>query len=397
MQRNFVVAEVALSVALVCATGVLAEAAHRAARAERSIIASPDVVVADLDLTLRTLPAARVDQLLDAATARIAALPGVQAVSFANAQPGTGFGSNARLRLAGDSAASAAENRAITVVRTGDGLFNALGLPMTAGREFGRGDRAGSAPVAVIDELLAATRWPGENVIGRTVSFESWQYDRDTAVVAFATVVGVVPTVWTPDGSRTVPTIYVPAAQRLDSTSAYIFVRSTAASAEDLLPVVRRELRLAAAELPVRNVLTLEQDFRMRAAEPLRARLLSLLAGGVALIIACMGLYAVISFALAHRTREIGIRRALGADDRDVVYTFFHEGMGLVLAGLGIGVPLGIAAMKIETAAKFGVQRLDVSTVAGIVALLLVVCALAIWLPARKAAVVNPLDALRQD
>jgi predicted permease len=400
LQNAFVIAEVALSMALVCSAGIFLDAALRAARRDAGYLSSPRTIVAQMEFYNQHFPASRTSQAFAQMVTAAEAIPGVERAAYASTslEWGSGYANLMGAGYAARGAAPVGDSSVSVSVATNflsPGVFATLGIDLLQGREIGPNDIKGNEEVVVIDELIARHKWPGRSAIGRQLALQRWKNTtRDTAMMLL-TVVGVAPHM-SPRGGG-VPVVYLSAAQHPDSARGVIFVRSTAASAAPLVPRVTTAIHRVDRELPLQRVATLAQIHRESYRNVYNAAMVASISGLIALLLACVGLYATISFGLSQRTREIGVRRALGADDRDVVYAFFEGGMKLALIGFAIGVPVALAAMRIGVAEKFGVATLTTSSIASVMAVLLAVCALASWLPARRAARIDALTALKQE
>ncbi len=265
-----------------------------------------------------------------------------------------------------------------------DGYFEAAGIPLRLGREFTERDRASSEGVVVVNETLARTLWPGQNPVGQMIATDGGRR-----------VVGVVADVRhasleSAGGSE----MYLPMRQTGDYAAMQLVVR-TALPPDSLAAGLRTALRPIDPNLPVREFVTF-QDLVDRAVSP-RRFLVLLLAGfaAFALILASLGIYAVISYSVSQRVQEIGIRMALGASARDLQSRILLRTLGLAAVGLA----LGMAASRVLSTALgsllFGVTSGDPVTFIGIGALLIAVAAVAGYFPARRASRIDPMVALR--
>jgi predicted permease len=265
-----------------------------------------------------------------------------------------------------------------------DGYFEAAGIPLRLGREFTERDRASSERVVVVNETLARTLWPGQNPVGQMITTDGGRQ-----------VVGVVADVRhaaleTASGSE----MYLPMRQTGDYAAMQLVVR-TALPPVSLAAGIRTALRPIDPNLPVREFVAF-QDLVDKAVSP-RRFLVLFLAGfaAFALILASLGIYAVISYSVSQRVQEIGIRMALGASPTNVQSRILLRTLGLAALGLA----LGMAASRVLTSALesllFGVTPGDPVTFIGIGALLIVVAALAGYFPARRASRIDPMVALR--
>ena len=267
-----------------------------------------------------------------------------------------------------------------------DGYFQAAGIPLRSGREFTERDRASSEPVAVISETLARTLWPGQNPLGQMVATDGGRR-----------VVGVVADVRHASlEAAGGPEMYLPMRQTGDYGAMQLVVR-TALSPDSLAAGIRTALRPLDPNLPVREFVTF-QDLVDRAVSPRRFLVLLLVGfAAFALLLASLGIYAVISYSVNQRVQEIGIRMALGASAMDVQSRILFRTLGLA----GVGLTLGMAGSRALSTALgsqlFGVTSGDPMTYVGVGALLIAVAALAGYIPARRASRIDPMIALRSN
>jgi predicted permease len=265
-----------------------------------------------------------------------------------------------------------------------DGYFEAAGIPLRLGREFTERDRASSERVLVVNETLARTLWPGQNPVGQMVTTDGGRR-----------VVGVVGDVRhaaleTAGGSE----MYLPMRQTGDYAAMQLVVR-TALPAESLAAGIRTALRPIDPNLPVREFVTF-QDLVDRAVSP-RRFLVLLLAGfaAFALILASLGIYAVISFSVSQRVQEIGIRMALGASATDLQRRIVLRTLGLAALGLALGMTASRVLSSVLGSLLFGITTGDPVTFIEVGALLIAVAVVAGYVPARRASRIDPMVALR--
>lgn len=279
------------------------------------------------------------------------------------------------------------------------GYFKSAGIRLLRGRDISTSDRPENPGAVVINEEFARQHWPNEDPIGRRITL-----DGSSANPRWFTIVGVVKTVkvanWTESPSNE---IYLPFAQTpyfFDSARQYaamtLVVRTAVEPLALVAPVQAAVARLNAAA-PVSAVATLDQIVSSAMWQPRFNLLLTGLFAGVALILAAIGLYGVLAYAVAQRTREIGVRLALGASARAVLGLTLGEGMKLASIGLLCGLVGALGLTRIMASLLFDVTPTDPWTFAGVSLLLLVVAAIACWLPARRAARVDPMVALRSE
>ena len=270
--------------------------------------------------------------------------------------------------------------------------FRTLSIPIRKGRAFTPEDREGSPKVAIISESAAKKLWPGQDPIGRRIAATSFYFADD----ATAEVVGVAGDVlYGRPGDRQILDLYYPAYQA-GLPWATLFVK-TKGNPAALAPAVRREIKSLAPNVPVIDIATMEQrSARTFSRERFGAGLLGLLAG-IALFLAAVGIYGLVAETVAARTREIGVRMALGAAPGDIVRRVLQRSLALSAAGLIAGLLVALALSRLLASLLFGVGAADPATYAGVSALLLIVSAAASWIPARRATRVDPVTALRSE
>jgi putative ABC transport system permease protein len=270
-----------------------------------------------------------------------------------------------------------------------------MGIPLLEGRAFDERDRIHAPLVAVVSERLARDFWPGRTALDGGIRL-SGRDDRH------AQVVGVVPDVRQERLDRPAPrgTLYFVHAQ---APYAWVPVRSmmltvrSAVEPTSLVGAIRREVQALDPSVPLYQVRTMDQAVADTTSTQRFSMLVQLLFGLVALSLAAVGLYGVLAFTVARRTAEIGIRMALGAQRSDVQRMVVGQGMGIVAIGLALGVGGAMGSGQLLRSLLFGVSPDDPGTYVAVVGVLLAVALLASWLPARRAARVDPMVALRTE
>jgi len=322
-----------------------------------------------------------------AALARVRALPGVEAAGFARAVPIADFQPN---RSAWPAERPPEPGRVAPPVHdnaVSPGYFETLGLAIVRGRAFDASlDRADTPPVAVVNETLAERFWPGGDPLGETVVFGGGRA-RVVGVVADSRVVSL--------RSRPGPVLYLPLSQNRQGRVT-LFVRGRGEAGPPARAVVDA-IRGLDPDLPVSGTARLHDRVQASLGETRSIAILVGLFGVVALALAVVGLYGVIAQAVAHRTREFGIRVALGAAPRDVMRQVLGRGLRLSAGGLAAGLALAVAALRLLRGLLFGVAALDVPTLAAVGVVLVVVALAASYVPARRAVRSDPLVALRAE
>jgi putative ABC transport system permease protein len=268
------------------------------------------------------------------------------------------------------------------------GYFAAMGIPLRAGREFDATDVRGGFRVTIVDERLAAKYWPGESALGKRIGTDGSAQD-------WATIVGVVGHVnRNGPAEEGEPQLYFPHQQYVQT--GMVLVVKTAGDPAALAPAIREAVKRVDADLPTAQVRTLDELMTNATA---RERFNMLMLGVfalVALALASVGLYGVMSYLVSQRNREIGIRLALGGQPGDVRRLVVRESMAISVGGLVVGAVVSLAVSRLLTGLLFGIKATDFTTYAAISALLLAVAAVASWGPARRATRVDPLVALRE-
>jgi predicted permease len=378
-----VVAELALTCTLLVGAGLLTRSFVRVL--DQDLGFRPERAVAvRIDPSRRFASAGERVAYFDEALRRVREAPGVQTAGLTDVLP-MGFN---RMWSAGTARRVPEEELAFPFVRVvSDGYLRAMGVPLRAGRDFRPTDDSTSAPVVVVSASLARKLWPGQDPLGRTI----YASDRVSAVV------GVVEglryqSVEEEAGSD----LYFPMRQVPDYSAVYVVARGARPPAE-LVAAVRAALRPTDPTLALTEVRTL-QDIVDQSVSP-RRLIVTLLAGfaGFALVLASLGTYAVISYGVAQRRREIGIRMALGATPSRVRSTVLSRTLRLAALGLGVGLLASWALGRVLRGLLFGVGAADPLTFAGTLAVLALVAAAAGWLPARRASRQNPASVLRAE
>jgi putative ABC transport system permease protein len=279
-------------------------------------------------------------------------------------------------------------------VSVGSQYFETIGTPLLRGRDFTAQDTINSPPVAIVSEKLARRLWPeikdpGEALgkrlrVGRSnlISCEVIGVSKDSRNNIFNRIDRE------PD-----PTIYRPFAQNY-SPVASLVVR-TDGDPRGLISVVRREVAALDENLPPRDLQPLSETVSLASWSARTGAAVLGVFGLLGLVLAAIGIYGVMSYSVSRRTREIGLRMALGAETRDVIKLIFKQAMGLTLIGAVIGLMLAVAVTRLLASLLYGVTATDPATFAGVVVFVIAVAVLACYLPARRATKVDPMKALR--
>jgi putative ABC transport system permease protein len=322
---------------------------------------------------------------------RLEAQPGVEAASAVLIRPMEGtVGWDTPFTLEGQSEAEARKNRVPNFEAVTPHYFRTFRIPIKAGREFNEFDTNQSLPTVIISETMAKTLFgPGGDPIGKRIKLDF----RDSP---WLTIVGVAGDARYRELQGVRFDVYIPFEQWGMAFVNHFAVRATT-DPPATLAAVRREVSALDPAQAVTRVATMDQLVAANLARPrFSAALLNWLSG-LALLAAAIGIYGVLSYSVAQRTGEFGIRLALGARGSDIFRLVIGQGLRLVAVGLALGLVAAYALTRLITNLLFGVSPADPLTFAGIAVALLLVALFACWLPARRATKVDPLEALRQE
>jgi predicted permease len=327
--------------------------------------------------------------------ARVLALPGVQSVGEAYAVPlaGTNSAYAARVTIEGRQLARDQQPPMLFFNNVDASYFATMRIPLLRGRAFTDLDNQSATPVAVVSRYMAEKFWPHQDAIGKRFTFHGPYGPAKT--VEIIGVVGDGKYIFIAEGSN--PYFYVPLAQNFTSMRA-LQVRSSVPP-EKLLQPVQKEIHGLAPDLPIMDAKTMRESLG-GATGLLFFRTGAQVASGlgcIGLILAVVGLYGIVAFTVAQRTREIGIRMALGGSAGDVLGLILRQGVGMVAIGLGIGLLAALGITRVMTRLLIGVGPSDPLTYMTVAVLLSVIALLACWIPARRATRVDPGVALRYE
>ncbi|CAN5880254.1 ABC transporter permease [soil metagenome] len=324
---------------------------------------------------------------------RLQPLPGVQAVSAVNILPMANDRFIINFDVEGRDEAPPGERPVLEVRVATPDYFRTMGIPLRRGRAFGDADRADAPPVVVINEMAARRYFPDEDAIGQRIRL-GWGPGDDR--FAGGEVVGVVADVRQVGPSEDyVPEIYLPYTQ-VPVSDMSVIVR-TAGDPLALAGVLRSQVRELDPNLPLSNLRTLDQLVAQSVAQPRFYMLLLTVFAAVALALAAIGIFGVMSYSVAQRTREIGIRVALGAEPQRVLQLVVGRALRLALLGVAVGLLGALALTRLLESLLFGVSTTDPLTFVAVAVLLAAVALLASYLPARRASGVDPIVALRAE
>jgi len=320
----------------------------------------------------------------------VRSLPGVEAASLTTSAPlDTNIGMLGGIAADGESAAANKQGLSVPVIRVEHTYLSTIGLALAAGRDFTVQDDAKAPAVAIVNRALATALWPGRNPVGQRISIQG----------RVAEVVGVVGTAryyGIQDTSR--PLLVLPLAQDYRGETTLV-VRTSATTAPLTLAIVDL-VRKQDPDLPLFNHRTMEQQIERSPSGMMPYRMGAMLAGfqgSIALALAGAGIFSLIAFGVARRTREIGIRMALGASRLDVIRAVTRESLTLTLVGLAIGLAASFGLTRALASLLYGAGTMDGLIFFLVAAVVTLVVAAACWLPSRRAMRVNPVEALRSE
>ncbi len=393
LRASLVVSETALAVILLTGAGLLIESFWMLEKVRPGFRAD-HVLTARVELPETKYPNAPLRlnyqrQLLE----KIQTLPGVQSAGIISRLPLSGGNVGYLIEVEGRGAPNVGvfgpDSPAAGFRSATPDYFRAMGIPLLQGRTLRESDDENSRRVAVINETMAKKFWPNENPIGRRIKPSANNG-------AWVEVVGVVASVRHQSLDRAPdPEMFVPFAQSPDA-QLNLAVRTTSDPA-GLAATIRGVVSSLDKDQPVYEVRTMEERVSESVAEPRFRTGLLMLFGLIALVLAAVGIYGVMSCSIAQRTREIGVRMALGAQPVDVLKLVVGQGMRLTILGLGVGLAGAFALTRVLASQLYEVRATDPTAFAGVAFLLAVVALLACYLPARRAARVDPLVALRYE
>jgi macrolide transport system ATP-binding/permease protein len=385
VRSGLVVLQITLSCLLLIAAGLFVRSLGRASDIDPGFSAR-NVLLASVDLFPGGYDEERGRVFYRELLRRAAGLPGVESVSLASAVPlDFGGSSSSSLTIAGYTPGPE-EEVVVEYYVVGPEYFHTMGIPLVAGRDFTAQDEAGKALVLVINETMAKRYWPGRNPIGGTVRFGA----RDFAVAGVAR-----DGKYQQLGEEPSAHFYLPVLQSYQA-SMIVHLR-TAGDPVALTDALRREIRSLDPDLPLTGVKPMREHLRISVfSQRLAASFLGSF-GLLALLLATVGLYSLIRYAVSQRTREMGVRLALGAQRADISRLIVGEGMVLALVGLGIGIAAAFGIAPLLRSLLLGVSATDPVIFVAIAALLATVTAISSYLPARAAARIDPIVALRAE
>ena len=396
LQSSLIMAEVAMAVVLLAGAGLMARSFWELYRVDAGFKADQATAMRMsltsnkfMDPTGQHYSRARLTEFADHVVERLKSQPGVQAAGIINSIPVGGPPSYTGIVIAGKPTPVPGSEPSAEVRSVAGDYFRAMGIPLLKGRSFDSRDEAKSQRVFVIDQELARINYPGENPIGQHIIID-WGDTLDGEIIG---VVGSV-------RQRGLKTLPLPAIywwhEQMPMTNLDVVVRS-ASSPEKVANIMRSSVRSIDPDQPIAEIRPVESILAKDVARPRLMLLVLVFFAGAALLLAAIGLYGVISYSVTRRTREIGVRIALGATPRAVQGLVVGQGMRLTLWGLVTGLVVILLGGRVLNGVVYGVRPWDPISLISAALFLGGVAFLASWIPARRAVRTDATTALRQE
>jgi predicted permease len=388
LRNVLVVSQIAMSLVLLCVTGLFLRSLQSAASIDIGF-RSRDVLMMSVDPRVHGYTPEHTTQFLNQLRERVAAIPGVISVAATDSVPLSGGNRTDAFHAEGQTKSSGPDPEVDLFMAT-PGYFETLGIPRIAGRDFAN-EAANGPKVAVVNRLFAEHFFPGENPIGQRVTGAGVTYQ----------IIGVVNNIKSSTlGEDARYVLFRSLAQSTSSDPSFLgyqLIVHSAANTTSIASAVRQQIHALDPTMAIYNAETMPEHLDGALFLPRLAGSLFGVFGFIGLILAATGLYGVISYSVSRRTREIGIRIALGAQLHAVQRLIIRQGMLLTAIAMGIGLPAAWAAAKFSSSFLYGIRPHDMVTFTAVPLFLAVVALLACWIPARRAARIDPQKALRYE
>ena len=389
LRPALVVVQVALSLAVLVCGGLFIKSFRQAQTMDPGF-ATRDALIATLDPELVGYDSERSRNFFRQAIERASSLPGVEAAAAARLLPlGDSSNSSGPILKEGETLARGSAGRNIMNNVISAGYFRAMQIPIVDGRDFDDRDHVKAQRVVIINQEMAEILWPGESAVGKRILIGTDSRDP-------IEVVGVVKTgKYRNLAEDPKPYFYHPMSQRRPANMN--LVMRTSVDPRGLAGAIRKEVQNIDRSVPVSSVKTMTEHLTYALWAPNMAASFSLAFGVLAILLSAVGLYSVMAYVVSQRTREVGIRMALGANRADVMRMITVQGMRLAVIGVVIGLLLSLGLARALSSLLIGVSGYDVTTFVIVSALLVLVALIACYLPARRATKIDPLVALRYE
>jgi putative ABC transport system permease protein len=390
LRKSLVVAQVTMTTLLLVGAGLLTRTLWNLTKMDLGV--KPEQLITfSVAPDLSGYNPEKVAQFVTQLSETAATVPGVQNIGVANISAFTGDTASSNITAEKGPTDSNPDNNTVSHASIGPGYFAAMGTPLMTGRDFARTDTKTSQKVAIMNETAAKQFFPNRSAIGSRMAFGGGNVQLDIEIV------GVVQDARHANVREEIkPFVYIPYTQDDELGSITFYVR-TAQDAATVIPALRAQVQKLDANLPLYNIKTVETVIAENLMGERLLALLSLCFGGLAALLAGIGLYGVLAYQVVQRRREIGIRVALGASPNNVRWLVMGQGLRLTGLGIVLGLGGGYALAKLLTSMLFGVAGSDPMSYVIAALLLLVVALLACYWPARRATKVDPMIALRTE
>jgi predicted permease len=390
LSRALVIGQVALSMILVIAAGLLLRSGMEVRRGTNF---NPEhMIVLRLRPELTKYTQQQIDSLVRKVDQRLRAIPGVQSIAFMQGGEGLVWdwrsGRDAEVNLAGH-APTGSESLTVRKQDVAPDFFRTLGIPLLQGREFGEQDRAGSPRVAIVNQALARRLWPDGSAMGRFMAIHSQPFQ----------VIGVCADIQ-PRNAIHAPEPHLYLSYWQSNATREGDIRLAIRVAQDpalALPAIRRVIQALDPNVPIGEDMPMSEQVNLEYMPVLLAQRVMSFCGLLALCLSAIGLYSILAFAVRARTREIGIRMALGARREDVLRLVVGQGTKLAFVGVAAGAIAALISTRLLASLLFGVNTTDPVTYICVTVLVVLVAPAACYFPARRAMCVDPVQALRTE
>jgi predicted permease len=386
MRSLLVVFETALALVALIGAGLFIRSQQNAQRIDPGF-ESQKLFMMAVDLGALHYPEGQAQEFYRAAAERAGSAPGVASATVASNFP-VGGGLGRTVFPEGQDETTGYRGTLTLINSVTPTFFDTLHIPILQGRAFTNNDRANTLKVAIVSEAMAQHFWPDQTAVGKRFHFFGEPDLRQIIAVVGNTLVNQI-------GEDPQPVAYLPMAQAY-SPFATVQVRTTGAP-ELVIATVRGEVQSMAPNLAITDVQTIHEIMDQALWAPRMGAALLTLFGGLALVLAAIGVYGVLSYSVNQQRQEIGIRRALGARERDVMRLVVGQGLRLAIAGIVVGLLLSVFFARALGSLLFGVSSTDPWTFLSVTGILVFVALVACYVPARRALQVDPLVALRYD
>ena len=390
LRSALVVSEIALAVVLLVGAGLMMKSLYNLLQVNVGFKTQNLLTMSVTAPGSKYTDATSQNNFNDQLTQRVKSLPGVVNAGTVNILPLNG-GNTTRFTVDGDPVPPPGQETEANIRTVNDTYFQTIGVPLLAGRMFDQSDLATGQPVIVIGKSLADKVFPGRDPVGKQIKYAAVQANP----LLIIGVVGDVKITGLDEALK--PVIYYPFRQ--NSSMFQTLVVRTDVDPNVLAGAVRSEVRNLETDAAIFNVRSMDRMIADTPASFMRrfpALLISIFAG-VALLLASIGIYGVVSYSVSQQTHYIGVRMALGARPVDIVKMVLKQGLVLAIAGVGVGVIAALGLMRLLSTLLFNVSTSDVSIFSVVTGALFLVALLACYLPARRATKVDPLVALRYE